>query len=253
MARIAKTVKNDLSTLKQSCVGKKMKGFKFADCKSASWVPPLQDFIGQEGKIIGYNEAWNYFKVKFNGDGRNWNYPATKALKHIVEESKESYVGKKIKGFKFTDTSIHTYATDMNKFIGKIGKIEEYNEGADEFRVHFKGDFWYYPATEALKHIVEEPKVSDEDLVTVQEIIDETYTAMLKADIEDLSTKLDQAYREQEDMLEELRQWINAFPGAFAKLIKHAGQITEEDVNYHTGIVLRVMEHKFGYKSKTEE
>jgi hypothetical protein len=183
MARIAKTLKNDLSTLKQSCVGKKMKGFKFPDCKSASWVPTLQDFIGQEGKIIGYNEAWNYFKVKFNGDGRNWNYPATKALKHIVEE----------------------------------------------------------------------PKVSDKDLVTVQEIIDETYVAMLKADIEDLSTKLDQAYREQEQMLEELRMWIGAFPGAFAKLIKHAGEITPEDINYHTGIVLRVMEYKFGYKPKTEE
>jgi hypothetical protein len=92
-----------------------------------------------------------------------------------------------------------------------------------------------------------------EDLVTVKEIIDETYTAMLKADIEDLSTKLDQAYREQEQMLDELRMWLGAFPGAFAKLIKHAGEITPEDINYHTGIVLRVMEHKFGYKPKTEE
>lgn len=183
MARIAKTKKNDLSTLKQSCVGKKMKGFKFPDCKSASWVPTLQDFIGQVGKIIAYNEAWNYFTVKF---------PKTKG-------------------------------------------------------------HWAYPATKALKYIVEEPKVSDEDLVTVQEIIDETYIAMLKADIEDLSTKLDQAYKEQEQMLDELREWINAFPGAFTKLVKHAGQITEEDVIYHTGIVLRVMEHKFGYKPKSEE
>jgi hypothetical protein len=183
MARIAKTLKNDLSTLKQSCVDKKMKGFKFADCKSAHWCSEMEDFIGQEGEIIAYNEAWNYFTVKFTGD---------------------------------------------------------------------KG-YWAYPATKALKHIVEEPKVSDEDLVTVQEIIDETYIAMLKADIEDLSTKLDQAYKEQEQMLDELREWINAFPGAFAKLVSHVGQITEEDVIYHTGIVLRVMEHKFGYKPKSEE
>lgn len=181
MARIAKTLKNDLSTLKQSCVGKKMKGFKFADCKSANWDPSLEEFIGQEGEIIAYNEAWNYFTVKFTGDKGYWVYPATKALKHIVEES------------------------DV--------VIEEVTE----------------------------------------EEIDDTYVAMLKADIEDLSTKLDQAYKEQEQMLDELREWINAFPGAFTKLVKHAGQITEEDVIYHTGIVLRVMEHKFGYKPKTEE
>jgi hypothetical protein len=92
-----------------------------------------------------------------------------------------------------------------------------------------------------------------EDLVTVQKIVDDTYVAMLKEEIEDLSAKLDQAYKEQEHMLDELREWINAFPGAFAKLVSHAGQITEEDVNYHTNMVLRVMEHKFGYKSKTEE
>jgi len=183
MARIAKTVKNDLSTLKQSCVGKKMKGFKFADCKSANWADSLQEFIKQKGKILRYNETFDYFIVKFTGDSGQWAYPATKALKHIVEE----------------------------------------------------------------------PKVSDEDLIDVKQIVDDTYTAMLKADIEDLSTKLDQAYREQEDMLDELREWINAFPGAFSKLVKHAGQITEEDVIYHTGIVLRVIEHKFGYKPKTEE
>ncbi len=183
MARTEKTKKKDLSTLKQSCVGKKMKGFKFNSCKSANWADSLKDFIGQAGEIIGYNEAWNYFTVKFTGDKGHWAYPATKALKHIVEE----------------------------------------------------------------------PKVSDEDLIDVKQIVDDTYVAMLKADIEDLSTKLDQAYREQEDMLDELREWINAFPGAFAKLIKHVGEITPEDVNYHTGVVLRVMEHKFGYKPKTEE
>ena len=183
MKRIAKTVKNDLSTLKQSCVGKKMKGFKFADCKSANWAPSLEEFIGQEGKIIGYNEAWNYFTVKFPKNKGHWAYPATKALKHIVEE----------------------------------------------------------------------PKVSDEDLIDVKQIVDDTYVTMLKETIEDLSSRLDKAYREQEDMLHELREWINAFPGAFSKLVKHAGQITEEDVTYHTGIVLRVMEHKFGYKPKTEE
>ena len=185
MARIAKTLKNDLSTLKQSCVGKKMKGFKFADCKRAAWVPSLQELIGQEGEIIAYNEAWNYFKVKFNGDWRNWNYPATKALKHIVEEPET-----------------------VEKPKGKTETVT----------------------------------VDLEAIVDVKNII-----------IEDLEERLDAAFKEQEQMLEELRMWLGAFPGAFAKLIKHAGEITPEDVNYHTGIVLRVMEHKFGYKPKTEE
>ena len=183
MTRIAKTVKNDLSTLKQSCVGKKMKGFKFPHCKSANWADSLEDFIGQVGKIIKYVQTYDYFVVKFTGTQKVWSYPATKALKHIVEE----------------------------------------------------------------------PKVSDEDLIDFKQIVDDTYVTMLKETIEDLSSRLDKAYREQEDMLDELREWINAFPGAFAKLVSHVGQITEEDVIYHTGIVLRVMEHKFGYKPKTEE
>jgi len=183
MARIAKTLKNDLSTLKQSCVGKKMKGFKFPHCKSANWADSLEDFIGQVGKIIKYVQTYDYFVVKFTGTQKVWSYPATKALKHIVEES----------------------------------------------------------------------KVSDEDLIDVKQIVDDAYVAMLKEEIEDLSAKLDQAYKEQEQMLVELKQWINAFPGAFSKLIEHVGQITEEDITYHTGIVLRVMEHKFGHKPKTEE
>jgi hypothetical protein len=263
MARIAKTKKNDLSTLKQSCVDKKMKGFKFADCKSAHWCSEMEDFIGQEGEIIDYNEAWNYFTVKFTGDKGYWAYPATKALKHIVEEpemSKETEInpnaciGKKMLGFKFKSNEVCKWTSEMGSLLGKEGVITAYSPG-NYYVVKFPDPIgeWCYPMEKALEFIVEEPKVSDEDLVTVQEIIDETYTAMLKADIEDLSTKLDQAYKEQEQMLDELREWINVFPGAFAKLIEHAGEITPEDVIYHTNMVLRIMEHKFGYKPKSEE
>jgi hypothetical protein len=142
----------------------------------------------------------------------------------------------------------------MESLLGKEGIIIGYSPG-NYYVVKFPDPIgeWCYPMEKALEFIVEESKVSDEDLVTVQKIVDDTYVAMLKADIEDLSTKLDQTYKEQEQMLDELREWINAFPGAFSKHVKHAGQITEEDIIYHTRIVLRVMEHKFGYKSKTEE
>jgi hypothetical protein len=181
MAKIAKTVKNDLSTLKQSCVGKKMKGFKFADCKSAHWCSEMEDFIGQEGEIIAYNEAWNYFTVKFSNASEHWAYPATKALKHIVEET----------------------------------KVVEKN--------------------------------------VLEEAIDDTYTAMLKEEIADLSAKLDGAYKEQEQMLKELKRWVDAFPYAFKQLEEHAGEITVEDVTYHVKLISKIMEHKFGYKPKMVE
>ena len=185
MARTEKTKKKDLSTLKQSCVGKKMKGFKFADCKSANWADSLEKFIGQEGEIIGYNEAWNYFTVKFTGDKGHWAYPATKALKHIVEEPE----------------------------------------------------------------IVEKPKGKTETVtVDLQAIVD-----VKNQIIKDLEERLDSAFKEQEQMLEELKNWLSAFPNAFRQLIEHAGEITPEDVTYHTNLVLKIMEHKFGYKPKTEE
>lgn len=187
MARVAKTMKENLVKAKIACIGKKMKGFKFADCKSAHWYSEMQDFIGQEGDIITYNVSWNYFTVKFIGDKGYWAYPATKALKHIVEESETK--------------------------------------------------------------IVEKPKGKTETVtVDLQAIID-----VKNQIIEDLEERLDAAFKEQEEMLEELRSWINAFPGGFAKLVKHAGQITEEDVNYHTNMLLRIMEHKFGYKPKMVE
>lgn len=183
MARIAKTVKNDLSTLKQSCVGKKMKGFKFADCKSAHWCSEMEDFIGQVGEIIAYNEAWNYFTVKFTGD---------------------------------------------------------------------KG-YWAYPATKALKHIVEEPKVSDEDLVTVQEIIDDTYVAMLKEEIADLSARLDISYREQEQMLSELNRNVEKMKFHCKTVEDETGKLTKEDVDYCANLLSRIMHNKFEFKPKTEE
>jgi hypothetical protein len=181
MARVAKTMKENLVKAKIACIGKKMKGFKFADCKSAHWHTEMEDFIGLEAEVIAYNEAWNYFTVKFS-----------KAREH-----------------------------------------------------------WAYPATRALKYIVEEPKVVEKNVL--EEAIDDTYTAMLKEEIADLSARLDGAYKEQEEMLEELGSWLKPFPSAFTKLQEHAGVITPEDVTYHTNLILRIMEHKFGYKPKMVE
>jgi hypothetical protein len=76
---------------------------------------------------------------------------------------------------------------------------------------------------------------------------------MLKEEIADLSARLDGAYKEQEEMLEELSSWLKPFPSAFTKLQEHAGVITPEDVTYHTNLILKIMEHKFGYKPKMVE
>jgi hypothetical protein len=66
--------------------------------------------------------------------------------------------------------------------------------------------------------------------------------------IEDLEARLDIAFREQEQMLEELKKWTKAFPYAFKQLVEHAGEITPEDVEYHISLLNRIMEHKFAYK-----
>jgi|LakMenE01Jun11ns_1017448.scaffolds.fasta_scaffold9526937_2 hypothetical protein len=71
--------------------------------------------------------------------------------------------------------------------------------------------------------------------------------------IADLEAKLDIAYREQEQMLKELKRWTDAFPYAFRELEEHAGKITSEDVTYHAKLLLKIMENKFGYKPKMTE
>jgi hypothetical protein len=71
--------------------------------------------------------------------------------------------------------------------------------------------------------------------------------------IADLQANLDIAFREQEEMLKELKRWLNAFPYAFRELEEHAGKITSEDVTYHAKLLLKIMEHKFGYKPKMTE
>ena len=71
--------------------------------------------------------------------------------------------------------------------------------------------------------------------------------------IADLEAKLDISYREQEQMLKELKRWTDAFPYAFKELETHAGGISLEDVNYHVKLLFKIMEHKFGYKAKMEE
>lgn len=86
------------------------------------------------------------------------------------------------------------------------------------------------------------PEISFEDILRIKDEV-----------IEDLEAKLDGAFREQEQMLKELKRWTDAFPYAFRQLEEHAGEITSEDVTYHVKLISKIMEHKFGYKPKAWE
>ena len=67
-------------------------------------------------------------------------------------------IGKKVKGFKFKD-GMHKgleYVRDMNRQIGKIGKIKEYRKSDNSYHVEFDDDYWFYPAELIEQHLVEE-------------------------------------------------------------------------------------------------
>jgi len=181
MAKIAKTMKEDLHRMKQKCVGKKMEGFKFTNCRSASWTHTMQKFIKLEGKIIKYDETHDYFVVKFHKQIGEWAYPATRALKHIVKES----------------------------------DIVEKN--------------------------------------ALEEAIDDTYTAMLKEEIADLSAKLDISYREQEQMLSELNRNVERMKFHCKTVEDETGKLTREDVDYCANLLNRIMRNKFEFKPKNWE
>lgn len=70
--------------------------------------------------------------------------------------------GKKVKGFKFEGNESVFYNLQMDKHIGEVGVIEDYDEMYDNFYVQFKTAGWCYPASEIEKHLVDEPKRGDE-------------------------------------------------------------------------------------------
>jgi hypothetical protein len=64
-----------------------------------------------------------------------------------------------------------------------------------------------------------------------------------------LEHKLNQANKEQEEMLAEIKKWINLFPNAFTQLEFETGEITLDDVMYHANLILKIMQHKYGNKA----
>ena len=94
----------------------------------------------------------------------------------------------------------------------------------------------------------ETKKVSDEQILRFLKDID-----MLKEQIIDLENKLDDSYKEQEEMLAEVDKFVYSCDDGFMSIEKALGEITYNDVMYHLEFFQRVMKHKFGYKPKSED
>lgn len=74
----------------------------------------------------------------------------------------EKYIGKEIKGFKFS--SGPSFVSEMEKYVGQIGQITEVRKNS--FTVKFSdGGSWAYPYPEILKHLVEEEEINLEEVL----------------------------------------------------------------------------------------
>ncbi len=67
--------------------------------------------------------------------------------------------------------------------------------------------------------------------------------------ISDLEIRLDDAYKEQEQMLIDLSNNLERVKYHCRETAIHAGEITLEDVYYSVELLQRIMNNKFGYKS----
>jgi hypothetical protein len=67
-------------------IGKKVKGFKFesSEYDGLQYNSYMDEYIGEEGCIVCYNERYNCYKVQFKDD--YWDYPASLIEQHLVEE-----------------------------------------------------------------------------------------------------------------------------------------------------------------------
>jgi hypothetical protein len=58
---------------------------------------------------------------------------------------KKELIGKKVKGFQF-DVASPNYVLDMDKHIGEVGKITQYFDNNNSYRVNFENKSWIYPS-----------------------------------------------------------------------------------------------------------
>lgn len=71
--------------------------------------------------------------------------------------------------------------------------------------------------------------------------------------ISDLEIRLDNSFKEQEDMLKELDRSIYSTIHHCSQVECSTGKLTLHDVNYCVDLIKRIMKHKFEYKSPNFE
>jgi hypothetical protein len=144
----------------------------------------------------------------------------------------------------------------------KKNKTEALKEAAEVFGVSLgscNGAYAYEPK----KPIVTE--VDPEDLEPREGRITKTYMkakfndmkvaeqSPVIAEIGRLQDELDESYKQQEEMLEEIRRWVSRAIQGFSNIEMTAGGITLQDVDYHLNALVRVMKHQYGHKPKLVE
>jgi exopolyphosphatase/pppGpp-phosphohydrolase len=98
------------------------------------------------------------------------------------------------------------------------------------------------------------PRKVKEPVITVpnQAEIDLEYAeraiAAKNESIADLENRLDEAFKEQEAILNELKINLSTITFHCNHVHHNAGSITKEDVNYCTSLLKRIMKHKFESK-----
>lgn len=95
------------------------------------------------------------------------------------------------------------------------------------------------------------PRKEKEPVITVYNPMErdlmkaETVNKLKDEFIADLETKLDEAYKEQEDMIAEVNKWVFQVIHHCAEVESKTGRITLHDVDYCADLIKRIMKHKF--------
>jgi hypothetical protein len=71
--------------------------------------------------------------------------------------------------------------------------------------------------------------------------------------IEDLEKKLDEAYKDEEEMLAGIKKHAEMIKYHCARVQDETGSLTAEDIDYSISLLLRIMKHKFEYKPQNWE
>ena len=76
-------------------------------------------------------------------------------VKESMEPSPLDLIGKKVRGFFFKTRPGCTYNSNVEKHLGEEGKITHYYSPYNSYEVHFKTDYWFYPAELITEHLID--------------------------------------------------------------------------------------------------